>query len=236
MGARRLRAVLLGVTPGIATMRWPSGTSLLAVDWADGMLQHVWPRVGFPDYTDVVRADWRELPLADGSVDLVVGDGCYSAMSSLADARQLNQEMRRVLQPRGWYCLRSFCRSERTPSVEACFAELDSGRVQNLDLFRWRLAMAVHGESRYGVVLGKVWRIWQYYTGRVRSDPLRWSEHQRVNMARWEGVKARFLFPSRRELQELAEPGFDLVAYDLPAYESAEHFPRLLMRARRQPG
>jgi hypothetical protein len=54
-------------------------------------------------------------------------------------------------------------------------------------------------------------------------------------MARWEGVEARFLFPSLEELCELAGPEFDLIGCERPGYESAEHFPRLLMRARRSP-
>src|ERR1051326_3092833 len=82
--SRPMRAILLGGTPGIATMRWPEGTSLLAVDWANGMLQHVWPRGGFPERTNVVRPDWRELPLTSGNIDLVIGDGCYAALRSTA--------------------------------------------------------------------------------------------------------------------------------------------------------
>jgi len=231
-----LRAILLGVTPGIATMTWPSGTSLLAVDWARGMLRHVWPRAGVPEHTDVVRADWRELPLASGSVDLVVGDGCYAALGSLAGARQLNREVRRILKPRGWYCVRAFCRSDTPPTAAALFEELESGSVDNLDLFRWRLAMAVHGESTEGVALGKVWRVWQDHVREVQSDARRWSADQRVNMARWEDVQARFSFPSLGELRALAEPGFDLVASESPSYESARHFPRLVMRARSSEG
>jgi SAM-dependent methyltransferase len=234
-GGRPLRAVLLGVTPGIATMRWPQGTALLAVDWAKGMLQHVWPRFGFPDQTDVVRADWRELPLATGSIDLVIGDGCYSAMGALAGARRLNREINRVLAPGGWYCMRAFCRAERPTSPAALFEELASGRADNLDLFRWRLAMAVHGESVEGVSLGKVWRLWQDHIEAAPAvlDGRSWPADQRTNMARWEGVEARFSFPSLRELRALADPGFDLVACERPSYPSAEHFPHLLMRARR---
>lgn len=232
LGVRPLRAVLLGVTPGVATMRWPKHTALLAVDWSEGMLQHVWPRTGFPEHSDVVRADWRKLPVAGGSIDLVIGDGCYAAMGSLAGARALNREIGRVLAVGGWYCTRAFCRSDRPPAIAALFDELDSGRVDNLDLFRWRLAMAVQGQSGDGVALGRVWRIWQDHSRHVRSDAGRWSVDQRVNMARWEGVEARFVFPSLRELQAFAEPGFDLAACERPGYEGAEHFPRLLMRAR----
>jgi SAM-dependent methyltransferase len=232
-GARPLRAVLLGVTPGIAAMTWPMGTILLAVDWANGMLQHVWPRAGFPEHTDVVRADWRELPIAAGTIDLVIGDGCYAALGSLAEARRLNREIGRVLKARGWYCMRAFCRSDRPSSPAELFEELESEPVENLDLFRWRLAMAVHGNSADGVELGKVWRIWQDHLRHSCFDARRWSADQRLNMARWEGVEARFLFPSLAELRELAGPEFDLMGCERPSYESAEHFPRLLMRARR---
>jgi len=232
LAARPLRAILLGVTPGIATMRWPAGTSLLSVDRAQGMVAHVWPRAGFPDETEVVRADWRQLPLASGSVDLVVGDGCYAAMGSLASARQLNGEVRRVLKHGGWYCTRAFCRRDPGPTTDALFEELEGGGVDNLDLFRWRLAMAVHGDSADGVTLGKVWRTWQEHVRDVEADVRRWSADQRLNMARWENVEARFSFPSLSELRALAEPGFDLVSCELPGYASAEHFPRLLMRAR----
>jgi SAM-dependent methyltransferase len=231
VGARSLRAILLGVTPGIATMRWPNGTSLLAVDWAQGMVEHVWPRVRLHEHTHVVRADWRRLPLPGESVDLVLGDGCYAAMGTLAGARHLNREVRRILKPGGWYCVRAFCRSDEASSIPALFEELEQGRVENLDLFRWRLAMLVHGGSVVGVALGKVWRIWQDHVRETRSAPPRWSADQRLNMARWENVEARFSFPSIRELRALAEPGFDLVACEWPRYASAEHFPRILLRA-----
>jgi SAM-dependent methyltransferase len=231
VGVRPLRAVLLGVTPGIATMRWPQATSLLAVDWAQGMVEHVWPRARLREHTDVVRADWRRLPLAAESVDLVLGDGCYAAMGTLSGARHLNLEIRRILRPGGWYCMRAFSRSDEASSIPGLFHELEQGRVDNLDLFRWRLAMLVHGESEEGVALGKVWRIWQDHRREARSDPRRWSADQRLNMARWENVEARFSFPSMRELRGLAEPGFELVSCEQPGYASAEHFPRILLRA-----
>jgi len=37
------RVVLLGVTPEIATMRWPPETCLLAVDRHLGMIENIWP-------------------------------------------------------------------------------------------------------------------------------------------------------------------------------------------------
>jgi SAM-dependent methyltransferase len=92
------------------------------------MLHHVWPRVGFPEGTEIVRADWRELPLAAGTIDLVIGDGCYAALGSLAGARHLNQEIHRILKSDGWYCTRAFCRSEPPASIAALFEELEAGQ------------------------------------------------------------------------------------------------------------
>ena len=51
-------------------MKWQEGTSLLAVDWAKGMLQHVWPGGGFPEHTDrrqhrLSRADTTRLGRGD---------------------------------------------------------------------------------------------------------------------------------------------------------------------------
>ena len=231
-GSKGLTAVLLGATPGIASMAWMSNTTLIAVDWAEGMLRHVWPHAQVSARSARLCADWRALPIAADSVDLAIGDGCYSAVGSLADARRLSREVARILRPGGLFCMRTFCRTEPAPSVAALFDELESGRVVNLDLFRWRLAMAVHGDTEGGVTMHDVWRVWRDHLRGARSQDRNWPAEQRLNMERWEGVSARHCFPSIRQLRELAEPGCDLVACDWPDYESAEHFPRLLMRAR----
>jgi SAM-dependent methyltransferase len=233
-GGAPLDALLLGVTPAIATMRWPGKTSLIAVDWAANMFRHVWPRHGFPERTVAVRSDWREIPLATASRDVVLGDGCYSAFESLEAVVPLNREVHRVLRPGGLYCLRCFCRPDQSLSLAELFNELFSGRLRNLDLFRWLLAMAVHGDSRDGVRLRAVWRVWRE---RV-PDPepllrrLGWSVDALANMERWGTLDSRYSFPTLLELRELAEPHFDLLSCDLPRYEWGERFPRLLMRAR----
>jgi ubiquinone/menaquinone biosynthesis C-methylase UbiE len=107
---RGARALLLGVTAGIATMRWPDATKLAATDWSSGMLKNVWPTRGAPDQTSLICADWRELPIARGVVDLIAGDGCYTALGNIANASLLNKEMHRVLKPGGAVLMRCFCR------------------------------------------------------------------------------------------------------------------------------
>ena len=59
------RSILLGVTPEIASMEWPTGTDLLAVDRCMGMVTGVWPPVDAAG-RNVVRGDRFHLPVSRG--------------------------------------------------------------------------------------------------------------------------------------------------------------------------
>ena len=54
------RALLCGVTPEIARMRWPAGTRLIAVDHSRPMIAGVWPAAQVPGVA--VCGDWLALP------------------------------------------------------------------------------------------------------------------------------------------------------------------------------
>jgi SAM-dependent methyltransferase len=232
-GVTSVRALLLGVTPGIATMRWPGATSLVAVDWSEAMFQHVWPREGIPEHASTVCADWRELPIASGRCDVVVGDGCYSALPGLADMALLNAELHRVLRRAGHVCMRCFCRPSSPLDAKQLFDRLLSGRIKNLDLFRWLLAMTVHGQSRTGVALRTVWRVWKRAVPDTRAlqAQIGCSEDEVANMERWADSSMSLSFPTLQELRDLAAPQFEVLATDAPSYAWGECFPRLLLRA-----
>jgi len=233
LAGRPLQALLLGVTPAIAAMRWPDSTLLTAVDWSQGMIRHVWPRQSVPAHARAVCADWRQLPIATGSIDLVVGDGCYSVLR-LADAALLNREVHRALRPDGLYCQRCFRQPERPISIPQLFDQLFAGRMRNLDLFRWLLAMAVHGTSTDGVDLRHVWQVWYEHVPdpAAMRERFGWADEALANFKFWQENGGRFSFPSQAELRELAEPCFELIASETPRYEMGECFPRLVMRAR----
>jgi SAM-dependent methyltransferase len=228
------RALLLGVTPAIATMRWPAGTQLIALDWSHGMLHDVFPHDHVASFAHSLRGDWREMPIADGSIDFVAGDGCYSTFTSLDGPMEVNREVARVLRPGGRFCLRCHRRADRITPLAQLFESFFSGGIRDLDMFRWQLAMSLHGESRDGVCLGDVWRVWREQVPDPRPLQARfgWPDSAVANLEGWEGSRARYLFPTLAELQGLAHDFFDLEDCDIPEYEWGELFPRLTMRRR----
>jgi SAM-dependent methyltransferase len=228
-GRTGARVLLLGVTGRIAAMRWPASTTLVAADWSPGMMRHLPPGLALP-----LCADWRELPVRESSFDLAIGDGCYSALAGLDDMAVFNAELARILRAGGTVLMRCFCRPARPIDLGALFQDLRQGRFRNLDLFRWLLAMAVHGASKRGVVLGDAWEAWARHVPDARALRARmgWTEDGLENLERWAGSAFRYSFPTLEELRGLAAPAFDVVACDTPGYEWGELFPRLVLRAR----
>ena len=227
------RALLLGVTAGIVELRWPGGAHLLSADWSMEMLRNVWSSARPTAGWSRTCTDWRRLPLTDGVLDLVIGDGCYSALQGLQQMSLLNREVRRVLRPGGLMLIRTFCRPQEGLRAADLFGDLKSGRTRNLDLFRWLLAMAVQGDSPNGVSSRMVWKAWseQVPNARALQVELGWSEDALLNMERWAHSEATYSFPSLPELRALAAPGFAVEACELPTYEWGALFPRLALRA-----
>jgi SAM-dependent methyltransferase len=234
-GGRPVDALLLGMTRSIATLRWPAGSSLVAVEWSSAMMRRFWPKEGLPRAASLVRADWRELPLAASSRDVAAGDGCYSVLASLEDAALLNREVQRVLRPGGSFYMRCFARPERGFNVGGIFDALRSGRIANVFLLQWLLAMAVHGDTREGVALDAVWRAWKEGAPRPRELFARcgWPEDSAWTFERWKGVAVRYSFPTAVELGRLAAPLFDVVQHHVPSYPWGECFPSLVMQPRK---
>jgi len=224
-----LRALLLGVTGGIATMQWPATVRLTAVDWSAGMIKKAWPRTGLPVDAAVVLADWMAMPLDERSCDVALGDGCYTALGSLDAAVELNRAVARVLEPGGVLALRCFARGEKRASVDEIFDELLAGNETNLGLFRWRLLMTLQGDGVSGVVLDDAWRVWHERVPEPEQyiERFGWFAHEVDHIARYAGQQACYVFPTVDEL-EAAAPDFELTECDIPTYRCGAHFPRLV--------
>lgn len=233
-GSPRPRVLLLGVTPEIATMVWPAGTQLLAADSSEAMIRHVWPGRAVRNGL-AVRADWKTLPVGDAACDVVLGDGSINVPPYPEDFFALVREVRRVLQDGGLFALRMFARPEQQEPIEAIFADLRGGRIGNLDIFRWRLAMALQKDLAIGARLCDVWEAWQanvpHPVELMRS--LGWPPEQlQVQIDRMRGLEVRVTFPTVRELAEALAPEFVQTACHFPDYESGDRYPTVAFKAR----
>lgn len=232
---RPVDAVVLGLTRSLVTLPWPAGSSLLAVEWSSTMIRRFWSRDGVPAAAWVARADWRELPLASSSCDVAAGDGCWTALPSLADIAVAHSELARVLRPDGLLCMRCFARPERGLTVDAILDALHGGTIASVFLLQWLLAMSAHGDSRDGVALDTVWRAWTKAVPQpgVLFERHGWPEDSAWTFERWKGVLVRYSFPTLGELEAAAAPLFEVVERRVPDYPWGECFPTVVMRPRK---
>jgi len=230
------RALMLGVTPEIAVMRWPAGARLLALDSSEAMIRNVWPARAVP-HGVAALADWLAMPLHDGSYDLVVGDGSLSVPRFPEGCAALVREVRRVLRDGGVLALRMFTRPEAREPVEAVFAALRAGRIGTLDAVKWRLVMALHGDTAAGVRMGDVWDAWE---ANVPDAPalmrsLGWPESAHRILQGLSGLEARITFPTLPEVRALLADEFEEARCEFPGYEDGQRYPTMLLRPRSRP-
>ncbi len=104
------------------------------------------------------------------SVDVVLGDGCYTLLVGSRSYGVLSREVSRVFRPDGRFIMRFFVRPERPESLADILNDLRHGRIGNFHVFKWRLAMALHRSFASGVAVADVWKAWKA-TG-INTDTL----------------------------------------------------------------
>jgi SAM-dependent methyltransferase len=224
-------ALLLGVTPEIALMRWPAGAEVVAVDQSQGMIGAVWP--GARPGHAAVCARWTELPLAAASRDVAIGDGCYSCLDAAA-YRVMSRALREVLRPGGLLVMRFFVRPEARESTAQVFADLFAKRIGSFFAFKWRLAMALHGTLAEGVRLADVWDAWHAAVPQPEAlaRHLDWSLPKILMMDHYRKSELRYTFPTLAEARVALEDDFREIACRVPYYELGTRCPTLILQPR----
>lgn len=225
------RALILGVTPELYRLPWPTGTELSAVDRTPAMIEAVWPG----PRSAVVHADWTELPLDAGSRDLVLCDGGNILLSYPHGQHRFVQALQRVVAPRGLCIFRLFVPPAQRESPAAVLCELLAGRIPNLNILKLRLGMALQESSERGVQLAHVWDALQ------RAAPdfsrlaarLGWPLDHLLAIDTYRGCSSRYHFLSITEVCRLFTEhpgGFTFAAMEVPAYELGERCPTVVFR------
>lgn len=142
---------LFGVTPEFARF----GRSLVAVDANPHMIGALW--IGDDATRKAVEGNWLDLPLADASIDAIVGDGCLSAVTSEAQRLKCLEEMARVLKPGGRAGIRLFARPKHTEPLDAIKADALAGRIKAIAEIVLRTALSLPAAAPdYGLKMSAV--------------------------------------------------------------------------------
>ncbi|MFO1515104.1 MAG: class I SAM-dependent methyltransferase [Verrucomicrobiota bacterium] len=224
------RGLVLGATPELARLLWPTGSNVLAVDRSREMIQHIWPGHPSPGQGGLC-SDWLNLPLADQSRDLVLGDGPFTQLSFPDGYQSVAHSIRRVLAANGRVIIRFFTRPEVAEAPEAVFADLGNGRIRSFHAFKLRLAMALQERVEQGVQLQTIWNYWaDAVSPSELTNRLGWRPEVISTMENYRGLAVRYTFPTLDELRRVLNPYLTESKCLVPEYELGERCPILTFR------
>ena len=181
-----------------------------------------------------VCADWSSPPLSNGTHDVVIGDASLNALPGSRHYPSVIRALQRLLQPEGLFVMRFFVRPEQAESTSAVFADLHAGAIGNFHIFKWRLAMSLHGALDQGVELASVWRAWhaEVPAPDALALQLEWPQEVVRTIDAYRDSPARFTFPTLAELRSALAENFVENACMVPAYELGERCPTLVLAPR----
>ncbi|HOZ34050.1 MAG TPA: methyltransferase domain-containing protein [Tabrizicola sp.] len=213
--------VLLGVTPAYAGL----GAPLLAFDASAGMIAAVWP--GDDARRQARVADWTALPLADGGVRQVIGDGALNAVPDRDVLRAVLREVRRVLLPTGRAALRVFTRPDPPETLDEVLRAATEGRIASLNVLRWRLASALAVGPGHGVRVADIRQAALALgdlAGFARARGL--SPDEGAHFDTYAGSAATYVFPDRDSLaRDALDAGLTCAWTETAGYPGATDCP-----------
>ncbi len=223
--------LVLGVTPELCEPSITPGRGVLAVDHSFDMIRALW-RGPSRRRDRAIRADWRSLPLAARSIDLVLADGSLTLLAYPTGYAEVLAELTRVMRAGGRCVIRCFAQLETPETTDSVFADLSTGAIGSFHVLKWRLAMALQADLESGVAVGSVWE-----TLHARWDDLEvlaersgWPIGEVRTIEAYRNVPARYTFPTVAEYQMLlARAEFRVLEVVSPSYELGDRCPTLIV-------
>lgn len=222
------RALVLGVTPELVGMRWPATTThVLAVERARAVISSIHAA---QHTATAIHGDWLALPCANASLAAIVGDGSLSNLRFPDQYRALAAELARVRAPGGVIALRLFAAPERRESLAAVADDLRGGRVGNINVLKWRLAMAVQPDERNVAVVDILRAFDEVVPDRAAlSQQLGWSRAHLDSVDVYRGSALTYSFPTVAEVCESLAPRLARRTVQTPGYELGDRCPTLVL-------
>lgn len=227
-----LDVLMLGVTPGIATMNWPECSRVLAVEISPDVIRALWPG-NIRGAREVCCASWFDIPLELDSLDMIVGDGSLNACRYPDEVRTLGRSLSAALRTGGLLVARVYVRPNVLESIESVFDALLRPSGLKVDAFKMRLWLAMQRSALDGVAVRDAARILQAFgvDGRVMRQRLGWREPAIEPFERWRTSDAVYSFPSLDELRIALREHFEVISVTFPTYELGHCCPVVVMRS-----
>lgn len=225
-GARQ--ALLLGVTAELTALCEHHQLPLTAVDLSQSMIDESW--LGDTAMRQVILGDWLDLPLAAQSVSLVLGDGVSTLVAYPSGLERLGQQLHSCLLPEGLLMLRCFARPSHAESVEQVMDAVRNGRIGNFNIFRFRLLMALHGDTPHiGVRTSDAYDVFEreFPDAGAFFRMTGWPPASMATLATYKASPAQYFFPSPDEIADTLSPKFQLQETRTGHYEFAACCPTL---------
>jgi len=229
-GAHDLQVCVLGVTPEVVGLDWPPGSTIRAFDHSADMVQKVWR----PHPTlrcEVSLADWSELPLDHGTVDVFAGDNSLGALPSVVKCQDVLRELHRALKPTGVLCLRCFIAPELPETLQAIQEEVGRGRVGSFHALKWRVAMALCPGPDHNVAVHRIVECFDslFPDRQLLSHRQGWPVTVINTIDAYRDSDVRYTFFTWKALERVAAPWFSIQTMEYPDYELAERCPTVTL-------
>lgn len=226
------RALVLGATPELASLRWPEGSAVVAVDLSSVMLRNVWlPAPSAPGGRWAVCGQWLQLPHASQSMDLVLGHGSFSLVRQ-SEATDLAASIHRTMRPDGRLVVRAYIRPSRHVPPEQVWSDMIAGSFPGFTEFKLRLLMALHHHGEVSVA-----KAWEFFTNRVDSLEAfsarsGWTLDEVSTIAAYKGQTSVYWFPDMTEFRAVLQDQFTEEACVVPSYPFGCACPTFVLRRR----
>lgn len=221
------RALILGVTPELAQLPWPSAGHLTAIDRSPDMIARVWPADDLPCPGEAQCAHWHETGLPDASIDVILGDGALSALPSGKAYAGVIAELHRVLRPGGRFALRSFCRPDEQEPIDRVFASLEAGAIGSMHALKWRIAMALQPSLDDGMMVSAIRDCFNDHLPdrAAAAERFGWPIEEVDTIDAYTDSKMTLTFPTLGEITEAVAGRFAVRHVAHPSYELGERCP-----------
>lgn len=225
------RVVVLGLTPEIIGCDWPLDVKLSAIDHSPGMIEALWPPERGPANAVAILADWCDMPIAPGTVDLVAGDGCYVLLPFPHGYDALSRAASRVLKAGATYVIRVFLRPDSPESVADIARALGHGEIGSVHALKLRLLAAMHGASGAGTLLDDVGQAWKTMPPlpAARAGALGWTPEEITGIESYAGMHARYYLPTLAEFRQCTGRYFDEIECAFGNHELGLQCPTLVL-------